>query len=97
VCVCVCVCVYICVCVCVYIYVCVCVCVYVSEYVSVYMCMCVNVCSYLDAVTDGGASRQHTGVDSREGEGAHEGVVHDLEGQGREGLLIRGFANDLGF
>ena len=46
----------------------------------------------LDGVVDVGAGLEDAGVDAQEGEGAHEGVRHDLEGEAREGLGVRGLA-----
>mmetsp|Transcript_30373 Transcript_30373/g.50840 ORF Transcript_30373/g.50840 Transcript_30373/m.50840 type:complete len:309 (+) Transcript_30373:981-1907(+) len=41
-----------------------------------------------------GSCSHNPGVDAGEGQGAHEGVVHDLEGQSRERFLIAGGAGD---
>ena len=48
----------------------------------------------LDGVADSGPGLQHAGVDAGEGQGAHEGVVHDLEGQRGERHLVVGSALD---
>ena len=40
---------------------------------------------------------QLAGIDAAEGERAHEGVVHDLEGQHRQGFVVRGPAGDFLF
>ena len=42
----------------------------------------------LGGVVDARARSQHAGVDADEGEGTHEGIGHDLEDEGREGLLV---------
>ena len=49
----------------------------------------------LDGVVDGRSGLHDAGVDAGEGEGPDEGVVGDLEGEGREGLGVGGVAEDL--
>jgi hypothetical protein len=49
----------------------------------------------LVGVVDAGAGGQHAGVDPDEGQRTHEGIGHDLEDQGAEGLAVVGLALDL--
>ena len=46
----------------------------------------------LGGVQHGGTGRQLTGVNAEEGQAAHIGVGHDLEGQGGKGLVVAGTA-----
>src|SRR5881398_2491060 len=46
----------------------------------------------LGAVVDVGAGREHTRIDPEERQLPHVGVGHDLEGEGRERLLVRRLA-----
>ena len=48
----------------------------------------------LGRVDHAGAARQRAGIDAAEGDGADEGVVHDLEGEQRHRLVVVGLADD---
>jgi len=41
-----------------------------------------------DGIVDEVSRAEHAGIDADEGEVPHEGVVHDLEGEGREGFVV---------
>ena len=48
----------------------------------------------LRRIDDAGAAGERAGVDAAEGNGADEGIVHDLEGKKRHRLLVVGLADD---
>ena len=49
----------------------------------------------LGGVDDAGAAFEPTGIDAAEGDGADEGIVHDLEGEHRQRLAVARIAHDL--
>ena len=49
-----------------------------------------------DGIVDEVSRAEHAGIDTHEGEVPHEGVVHDLEGERREGLVVGRLADRLG-
>ena len=51
--------------------------------------------SVLDGIPEGVAGLHNAGINAHEGERADEGVVHDLEGEGGEGLVVGIVALDL--
>ena len=48
----------------------------------------------LGRVDDAGAAGERAGIDAAEGDGADERVVHDLEGEQRQRLVVVGLAHD---
>ena len=49
----------------------------------------------LRGIDDAGPAGERAGIDAAEGDGADEGIVHDLEGKKRHRLLVVGLADDL--
>ncbi len=51
--------------------------------------------AFLGRIDHAGAAGERAGIDAAEGDGADEGIVHDLEGEQRQRRIILRLANDV--